>query len=176
MKQTTQSLLKEIRDLLKEHLKLHHTNTDEKSIQQTIEIVDDGTLKTSEIIAKMEMSFKVDTPYSLYKLDKYFPPVKTRRKFLYLQEADPENAGKSANDLDQSKCITLRERLLFELEYFKREGKHLDVNNISLCAGSRHSGGYVPHVDWSSDRREVFVGWCRPGSCRDYLRSRSVVS
>ena len=44
---------------------------------------------------------------------------------------------------------------MFELEYFKKNGKHLDVDNITLCTGSRCSGGNVPGVGWGDARLSV---------------------
>ena len=141
-----------------------------------ITIIDEGTLKTSELIIEMKNKFNVYCRYSDTQLDEDFPPVKTERKFKYAQEADEENKNKSANSLNQLKQITLRERLIFELEYFKREGKHLDIDAWTLCAGSCYGDGDVPDVDWDSDFREVCVYWCSPDCADDDLRSRSAVS
>jgi len=69
--------------------------------------------------------------------------------------------------------ITLEERLLMELKYFKETGKHLDINNITLCAGSRCSDGSVPGVFW--DDVELRVGWCGTGDCSGDLRAREAV-
>ena len=68
------------------------------------------------------------------------------------------------------------ERELLELAYFLTTGEHLDVENITLCAGSRFRLGYVPDVGWGSGARGVFVGRCPPGSHGPVLRSRSVDS
>lgn len=93
-------------------------------------------------------------------------------------EADPEFAGKSANQLKEQnhKGITLLERLLLELAYFIATGKHLDEKNVTLCSGSRRSDGRVPSVYWNSEDRGVYVGWYRPDHALVHLRSRSVVS
>ena len=68
------------------------------------------------------------------------------------QEADEELKNLSANKLKQMKipAITFEERLLFELKFFKETGKHLDLENWTLCAGSRYGDGHVPSVIWSS--------------------------
>ena len=55
------------------------------------------------------------------------------------------------------KGITLEERLLLEIEYFKKTGKHLDVENWTLCSGSRYQDGYVPSAYWDGD--EFGVDW-----------------
>lgn len=98
--------------------------------------------------------------------------------FLRTIEADEENKNKSANVLAQGghKGITLLERLLMELGYFLTTGQHLDVKNITLCAGSRDSDGNVPGVYGSSGARGVYVGCCSSGHAGGSLRSRSVVS
>jgi len=141
-----------------------------------ITIEDDGLKKTSEIMQKCRDTFKLYSCYSDEQLDKYFPPVKSKRKFKNVREADEENANKSADDLKQSDQITLKERLLMELLYFKKTGNHLDIKNWTLCAGSRNSDGRVPRVHWRSGYREVYVDWCYPDLHHVYLRARSAVN
>lgn len=85
-------------------------------------------------------------------------------------EADEEYANKSANDLKGFKTITLLERLLLELQYFKETGEHLDIQNWTLCAGSRSPGGFVPRVGWFDDR--PYVDWTFVGRRRADLRAR----
>jgi len=60
-------------------------------------------------------------------------------------EADEELKNLSANQLKDRSIlgITLEERFLYELKYFKETGKHLDIQNITLCAGSRVGVGTV---------------------------------
>jgi hypothetical protein len=93
-------------------------------------------------------------------------------------EADEEYKSLSANDISAKKIIgqTLLERLLHEWAYFDETGKHLDVKNVTLCTGSRHSDGLVPRVFWHSVDREVLVGWYRPDDSGEGLRIRAVVS
>jgi hypothetical protein len=138
------------------------------------------TQKTSEIIAEMKKKFDVYCWYSDEHLDRDFsPPEKiTTRYFKDNQEADEEYANKSANDLEAEgvKGITLRERFLMELQYFNATGKHLDIDNITLCSGSRRSDGSVPGVYWSTDNRKVYVGWSRSGYRYSVLRARAAVS
>ena len=74
--------------------------------------------------------------------------------------------------VDKNSC-TLRERILMELAYFEETGKHLDVDNITLCAGSRFRVGLVPIGYWY-DRFLIY--WFNPSYRSSYLRSRSVVS
>ncbi|MBP6858264.1 MAG: hypothetical protein KBC33_00315 [Candidatus Pacebacteria bacterium] len=124
----------------------------------------------------------------LYKddLDKDVPtndrdPVKDgdyRVKFLKTIEADPGLAEKSADMLAEEKIkgITLLERLLLELGYFLATGNHLDIENVTLCSGSRCSDGSVPHVSWSTDYRKVCVDWDNSSDSGPLLRARAVVS
>src|SRR3989344_6716905 len=82
-------------------------------------------------------------------------------RFKKTIEADPELANKSANDLAEEKIpgITLLERLLLELGYFLATGEHLDIENVTLCTGSRCSGGLVPSVHWDAGHRALYVDW-----------------
>lgn len=91
-------------------------------------------------------------------------------------EADVENRDKSANVLkrENAQSITLLERLLLELWYFwKTGGGHLDLLNVTLCAGSRDDDGSVLAVDWSDNR--LYVNYGGPGYALEYWRSRSAV-
>jgi hypothetical protein len=92
------------------------------------------------------------------------------------QEADVEHKNKSADQIMREELTTetLLERLLHELVYFKETGQHLDIENVTLCAGSRDSNGDVPSVHWSGD--ELEVSWCDPVDADDVLRAREVVA
>lgn len=73
-------------------------------------------------------------------------------------EADGELKNRSADDLKVGNvnCITLPERLILELCYWsKTGGKHLDLQNITLCAGSRDWDGDVPGVAWNDGKLYV---------------------
>ncbi len=108
-----------------------------------------------------------------------------RVRFLANVEADPEFAKRSANDLAELgyRGITLTERLLLELAFFlaTKENnddlnqRHLDGKNVTLCAGSRDSGGDVPRVYWHSTGRGVYVDWCSVDYASLDLRSRLAV-
>ena len=94
------------------------------------------------------------------------------------QEADEELKYLSANQLKTrgDSIITLLERLVYELKYYDETGQHLDVQNWTLCAGSRYSGGLVPRVDWRSDGDKLRVSWSHPDHADARLRGRVVVS
>lgn len=91
-------------------------------------------------------------------------------------EPDAEHLGKSTRqaDPDMKIGITVLERIIFEIKYFLETGKHLDIKGITLCSGSRNSGGDVPGCCWFDDK--FGVGWCSlDGSDSDY-GVRSAVS
>ena len=72
-------------------------------------------------------------------------------------EADEDLASLSANDIAKrgTKTITLDERVRLGGFYWVLSGgKHLDIENVTLCAGSRSAGGDVPRVDWRPLSRE----------------------
>ena len=133
--------------------------------------------KTSKILAECKKLFSVWSYHNDEQLDKDFPPPKkiTTRYFAKNVEADEQYANKSAIDLKKEggDFITLRERLLLELAYFRETSEHLDVKNITLCAGSRHADGYVPLVYWYSLGRELSVYWFHIGYSHPHLRARA---
>ncbi|OGM89967.1 hypothetical protein A3J77_00660 [Candidatus Wolfebacteria bacterium RBG_13_41_7] len=91
-------------------------------------------------------------------------------------EADEELANRSYNDLKRDGVvgITLEEREIYELKFFKETDKHLDINNWTLCAGSLCSDGGVPNASWSGC--ELKVDWDGRGDAGGGLRSRAAVS
>jgi len=97
--------------------------------------------------------------------------------FRDVVEADEDLKDLSAKDLEKKGIpgITLEERLLMELKYFKETGNHLDTENWTLCSGSRYSDGNVPGVYWIPVYRELGVYWYHPENSDPYLRSRRAV-
>ena len=84
--------------------------------------------------------------------------------FIWVQgglEPDAAYLGKSTRDADPDGLIgeTLLERLVHGSVRLVETKQHLDEKGITLCSGSRGSGGGVPYVDWYSADRKVFVGW-----------------
>jgi hypothetical protein len=65
--------------------------------------------------------------------------------------------GFSADDAKAEKIATetLKERLIHELKYFLETGKHLDIESVTICAGSLLPSGEVPTV--SSFKGNVLV-------------------
>jgi len=93
-------------------------------------------------------------------------------------EADEDLENLSADDLKEKGIIgiTLEERLQMELDYFKETGEHLDIDNVTLCSGSRCAGGHIPSVDWHSGHDELRVGRYFPDHADVYLRSRQQIN
>ncbi|MCX6739928.1 MAG: hypothetical protein NTZ49_01720 [Candidatus Parcubacteria bacterium] len=89
-------------------------------------------------------------------------------------EADKELKNLSANALKEKKIngITLEERFVYELTYFRECGRHLDGQNVTLCSGSRYSDGDVPSVGFYTDK--VYVDYYNPDDANAGLRSRAV--
>ena len=174
-KDTTISLLREIRDLLKPET----SGTSDKSAE------------TTDLI-KLEMKYYMTPRYLFGECEKLFQiwiydessldRIKSEREgdytvyFKNVQEADEENKNLSADDCKEKeiKGITLEERLLLEIEYFKKTGNHLDINNWTLCSGSRRSDGNVPYMHFDSDNQTVHVYWYYSDHPCDDLRARSV--
>lgn len=90
-----------------------------------------------------------------------------------VREADEEFVNKSANDLkaEGHTGITMLERQLLEEDYFFEKGEHLDVTNLTLCTGSRYSGGSVPSAHWY-DKFNAY--WYYSSYRYPHLRSRRV--
>jgi len=94
-------------------------------------------------------------------------------------EADVEFKNKPANQIQKEGInpITLEERLVLELFYnWKNPDKHLDLNNMTLAAGSRNSDGSVPYVNWSSVNQRLVVTWYVASYADGILRCREVIS
>ena len=103
-------------------------------------VLDSPEIKTSELIEICRKFFPIYF-YEEKNADKNFPaPVKTTlRWFRDNIKADEELKNKSANQRNKEriKCITLREKLWLELQYFLFTGKHLDIDNWALYAAMR---------------------------------------
>lgn len=145
---------------------------------QYFKIIDKPEYRTSELLQQCKDKFPVWSWYSNEELDTQFPAPKkvTTRYFKKEIEADENLKNMSANDLKEKgvKGITLRERIIIELEYFNETGKHLDIDNWTLCSGSRNSDGGVPRAYWHDG--ELLVDYYSPGFRLPGLRSREAVS
>ncbi len=102
--------------------------------------------------------------------------AKTTQAFWFRDrpEADEETKNLSANQQTEP-SITLIARCLLELKYFtETNGKHLDIDNVTLCAGSRCADGGVPSALWYGDD-SFDVDWFSVDYRFDELRSRVAV-
>ena len=155
-------------------------------------ITDSPDVKTSEIINEMEGLFKVWHYLSKEELDEQFPPPEkiTTRYFLSSVKPDLETMGKSAKWAEENfgvkyegdkkiigdkLGITLRERLLFEIAYFKKTGEHLDIKGWTICTGSRYANGAVPYMYWHPNYARVYVDWCGLGRSHPRLGLRAAI-
>ncbi len=118
----------------------------------------------TDLSSVKDLERKADSAYAIWIRDRV--------------EADEENSNLSADQIEEMgmSTQTLREHLLQELEYFKKTGAHLDMQNITLCAGSRSGDGAVPRVVWGSVGDRLSVGWGISGTAGGSLRARQVVS
>lgn len=91
-------------------------------------------------------------------------------------EADEVHKNKSAEMIkkEKLKTETVLERMIHELKYFLESGKYLDINNVTLCSGSRYSDGGVPIIIWSDGG--FWVRWYYTGNRSGSIRSREVIS
>lgn len=89
-------------------------------------------------------------------------------------EADEELSNLSAVKLDQMKIpgITLLEREVMEYDCFHRTNSHLDINNMTICSGSRYLCGDVPRVRW--DGKRFFIHWFFANRINPIMRTRQI--
>src|SRR3990167_3863135 len=122
-------------------------------MEKTITITERPELKTSELIALCKTKFKVWSWRDDW--DRWFPAPtqKTYRVFRDQIEADEGLKNLSVNDLKKrgGEYMTFRERIIMELEYFERTGKHLDLENYTICPSSPW-GGNFPCLVWFDGR------------------------
>ena len=92
-------------------------------------------------------------------------------------EADEELKNLSYNQLKAQNIIgiTLEERLIYELKYYKETNKHLDIHNWTRCDGSLYRDGDVPGVYWDGYDDEMDVCRYFPDYANDSLRARVAV-
>jgi hypothetical protein len=90
-------------------------------------------------------------------------------------EADEDLKNLSAEELKAQgiPCITLEERLLYELKYFdETDGGHLDLDNVTLCSGSRYIDGYVPTVRYRATAMGLGIHWYKTNDRFISVRAR----
>lgn len=118
-----------------------------------------------------------------YNLDKDITSERTTQngpyavRFRNRRESDRELKNLSSYDLRQQGIlgITLEERFIYGVKYYRENGKHLDVRNKNLCSGSRDSRGHVPRVSENNCTNHLTIGWTNRHEVRDDLRSREAI-
>ena len=92
-------------------------------------------------------------------------------------EADEEWKNVSANQLKERgiNCMTFLERAVLGGWFHWKTGGHLDIKNVTLCAGSRYSGGDIPCAFWG-DVSRFYVYRYNADYRYDDIRAREVVS
>ena len=93
-------------------------------------------------------------------------------------EVGEELKNLSADQLKEKDIqgITLTERLLYGLKYFKETEEYLDTESTTYCTGSRDASGGVPSVYWDFGDCMIYLALRHPDSSDDDLRSREVFS
>jgi hypothetical protein len=123
----------------------------------TITIIDNPKIKTSELLAKCKEKFLVWCLWNDEELDKNFPPPEKETTKQFKKQVEPDVLNKSYDDMEKEgiENITLRERIIFELDYFNETGKHLDIEGITIT--SSRAGDDVASAYWYRDYRRFRV-------------------
>src|SRR3990167_1434839 len=126
---------------------------------ETITITDDGKLKTSELFASAKKLFSVYSSYPNEELDKFCPKPKKPTTRMFLKQVEPDEAtlGKSFNEAVNADSMTLRERILMEIAYFKETGNHLDEKGWTITS-TLASDDDAFYADWRPGGRRFGVG------------------
>ncbi len=96
-------------------------------------------------------------------------------------EPDEKYLGKFASEVDPNMVlgVTLLEHMIHHLVYFDETGKHLDIEGVTLCSGSRNRVGDIPRMRIGSGIMgggEVIVGWCSIDNSGNISGIREAVS
>ena len=111
-----------------------------------MKIIDDGKLKTSELLAEARKLFDVYC-YDEKNLDAQFPaptePITSY--FRDNQEPDLKHRKRSYDEYstDGKKYMNLRQYLIAQMQYFKETKKHLDVDGWTRLSDLWVDGGLV---------------------------------
>lgn len=72
--------------------------------------------------------------------------------------------------------MTLEERLILELFWYRKEGKHLDSLRGTICSGSMDiSNKTIPIVCWESRSKKLRITFIRPQNFPQWVYPRPVV-
>lgn len=93
--------------------------------------------------------------FGVWKSSHDFSKVKSARKpekhyAIWVTSAKEANRNKGVftDKLPNKRGMTLGERLVLELFYFRSTGRHIDAKGANLCDGSSCGKGLIPLVEW----------------------------
>ncbi len=104
-----------------------------------------------DLLCKPQFTTNVYIDVDKYTLDRT-PDQATLVLCRETVEPDKQWLNKSGDDLtDTGKLfLDLRERIVLEAVYFFTTKKHLDIDGLTRCPGSRY-GAFVAYASWDSD-------------------------
>ena len=138
--ETTLSVLKEIRDILKNNVPVVPIVAQEQG--SWAKITDTPDKKTSEILNECKALFFVWSYYKDEELDLLCPPPKETITKIFKESIEPDLLNKSYNNgiTEKINFMSARERIILELQYFKKTGKRLDIKGWTITS-TLDSGG-----------------------------------
>ncbi len=142
------------------------------------------SLTMNQVLAAMRTQFKAWTSYADDDINKAVTKnvrTATHSYAIWVRdsiEPDEQYLGQSTEQADPNSTVgmTLLERMILELKYFKETGQHLDIKGGTLCTGSRTTNGHVPRVRWHPGGQWVGVGYCDVSGSGSSGGLREVVS
>lgn len=121
-------------------------------------------LTVNQVISAMRNNFRVDSLHEEYSTDKNDrDPSKGDYIVLFKKIIGVKNEDRPEEVNHQP--ITLMERLLLEVLYFRSTKKHLDtsIEHETICRGTVSCIGFFNGVCWKSDAEgdRLSIGWGR---------------
>ncbi len=143
----------------------------------TIKIIDDPTIKTSELMDDFKKKFDVYCYWDNDELDKYFlPPNYITTREFNLSE-NPDILNKSWNDLKDQRedMMTFREYILFFEAYHKKTGKYPDNIGWTFFKDALPDGDVARGL-WFPDYRQSEFYWSYAELCSPNIGARRAIS
>ncbi len=146
-------------------------------------IIADTTLTKNQVFDVCKLSFSswkcvtdLDTVIPVKKDQRH--PAQGPYAIWVKDEVDSDHdLCRTSADMIQKrglKTITLLERMILEVIYFRETCEHLDLKTWTLCSGSRDLDNDVPCVVWDEDG--FGVSWYKPGHKHPGIRARQAVT
>ena len=142
------------------------------------EVTDDGVTKTSELIEQFKKEMNIWITDEIDDIDNQFPIPELKTVRYFDREVESRELGKSVKEADPDNMgITFREYLILQLQYFKEEKKHLDIENWTWCSGSKfknnkYSSIRFVYANWLPGYGRIIVYANDPGYSFPYLGCR----